>query len=1176
MLQTSLRNRKVSAQRAARTRRERALRFESLEHRQLLATITAITPGPDDFVTDMNAAGDRLVLLSSSDLTGGNPDHSQEVFLYNRTTNGYTQLSSTTSSLPSRPKMNAAGNLVVFGSTGNYVAENPEGNPEIFLYDDFDGSIVQITHTSAGVSHFPDISDDGSTIVFESNANHAGANNPDGNVELFHYDVASGMLKQLTNTTGGINTDAVVNANGTRVAYLTNTDPLNATPSPDNAEVFLLDVATLAITQLTNTPVGVNAGRPAINPAGTQVAFTAQADLTGGNADLSREVFVATVNGSVTYQQVTGAGTPAGDIVGNPTFAGSGGVVTYVIHQQDSEVEISLVDLPSNQKVSVSQPTFGAMGILDMVNADAQFRAAMWGFASNAGDTLTFTSPDANGTIAVRLATEVQPRMIVNSNGDAADNDPGDGVCSTGALVSGVLECTLRAAIQEANARPNVGSQPDRVEFDIFREGPHLIQLMSPLPAITDPIIIDGFTEPGAVPTTNAFPLPLNPTLQIDIDGRNLTATGLDVVAGDSTIRGLTLRNFTQQAMLLRDGGSNVLEGNYIGTNLAGNFAFGNGGVGIEIRNSSDNRIGGIQAAQRNLVSGSGGAGILINATDGVAERNIVQGNFIGASASGLASLGNQHGIVVASATQTLIGGPVAEAGNLISGNTHSGLTLNSLGAAALAATVQHNLIGVDRLGGDLGNQAIGILVNSSANRLEDNTVAFTKSTNGLGVGIGLGAGTGNALLRNRVFSNAELGIDLADGTVTPNDPGDSDVGPNNLQNFPVLSSVSMGSNPVINGTLNSRPNTAYRIELFRSDAADPSGHGEGQEYLGFINVATDNTGNAPIQFTSAVAIPGGSAITATATRLDATNSPIETSEFSAAIISNTNLAPTDIELKRTDLFRNIAGAWIGRVHVTDPNAGDSFTYSFSDNRFEIREGNLYLKPGAIIASSGESSVNLQITAFDSGGLPVSRTFVLDVVTPPAVWDCPHQWAPNPFDVDVDGFITPLDTALITNVLNATGVYQVSAAVPGTLPAPFLNVSCDAYIDGTDAVVHSNYINANGVGSASGEGEFVTNRSPLATNEDANRAATEQATAPAAAQGLLQLNFDNAAKGAAPTQKPASAAQAAIAWDQLGRGDLPLPVRLSPPEPARASTIAAEALQELDWWDWLWSSEEEA
>jgi tetratricopeptide (TPR) repeat protein len=137
-----------------------------------------------------------------------------------------------------------------------------------------------------------------------------------------------------------------------------------------------------------------------------------------------------------------------------------------------------------------------------------------------------------------------------------------------------------------------------------------------------------------------------------------------------------------------------------------------------------------------------------------------------------------------------------------------------------------------------------------------------------------------NAIFGNAIYSNAGLGIDLGDDGVTSNDALDADSGPNQRQNFPILTSaISGATSTTIEGTLNSTANTTFTLEFFSSSACDPSGHGEGEDFLGSNDVMTDGSGNTGFLVTLGTALPSGQFITATATDPDG-----NTSEFSACI----------------------------------------------------------------------------------------------------------------------------------------------------------------------------------------------------------------------------------------------------------------------------------------------------
>jgi titin len=146
-------------------------------------------------------------------------------------------------------------------------------------------------------------------------------------------------------------------------------------------------------------------------------------------------------------------------------------------------------------------------------------------------------------------------------------------------------------------------------------------------------------------------------------------------------------------------------------------------------------------------------------------------------------------------------------------------------------------------------------------------------------------------VLGNSIFGNGGLGIDLGRDAVTANDLGDTDTGPNNLQNAPSLTAARrLGGTLLVTGTLNSQSGTTYRVEFFASPTADPSGHGPGQVYLGYTTVTTDfSGGNASFAALVPFAGPAGWQVSATATAVTGTNTVTvlasgDTSEFSGDV----------------------------------------------------------------------------------------------------------------------------------------------------------------------------------------------------------------------------------------------------------------------------------------------------
>lgn len=190
---------------------------------------------------------------------------------------------------------------------------------------------------------------------------------------------------------------------------------------------------------------------------------------------------------------------------------------------------------------------------------------------------------------------------------------------------------------------------------------------------------------------------------------------------------------------------------------------------------------------------------------------------------------------------------------------------------------VQGNYIGTDKSGtGALGNTASGVMIQGTSNTVGSNTsgAANTIAFNGVN-GVGVSGSTGNRILRNSVFSNGSLGIDLNSDGITPNDGADDpDAGPNELQNFPLITRAkTSGSETTIRGRLSSSPGETFRVRFF----SNPPGGDEGKKYIGQKKVTTGSDGMVSFTFEPQKKIPVGRGVTATAT--DEVGS---TSEFSA------------------------------------------------------------------------------------------------------------------------------------------------------------------------------------------------------------------------------------------------------------------------------------------------------
>ena len=285
----------------------------------------------------------------------------------------------------------------------------------------------------------------------------------------------------------------------------------------------------------------------------------------------------------------------------------------------------------------------------------------------------------------------------------------------------------------------------------------------------------------------------------------------------------------------------------------------GEAAIGLEIVSSGSN-VGGL------IINGFTFDGIRIeNATD-----NVVDGNWIGLSGTGLEALANNgYGVLIqGGADQNSVGIPDGR-GNVISGNGFSGIGV--FGEGTVGNSIRFNRIGLNSdANAPIPNAASGVVVNDASDtEIRDNFISGNEAD---GVLIA-GAAAGTVVTGNRITSNGGLGIEISppEGP-NGNDAGDADEGPNGLQNSPALESATTdGSSVTVSGALDSIGDTTYRLEFYSSGSCDASGSGEGNLFVGTSDVQT-----GAFSFTYGVAVFPGSVITATATAPNG-----DTSEFS-------------------------------------------------------------------------------------------------------------------------------------------------------------------------------------------------------------------------------------------------------------------------------------------------------
>ncbi len=397
--------------------------------------------------------------------------------------------------------------------------------------------------------------------------------------------------------------------------------------------------------------------------------------------------------------------------------------------------------------------------------------------------------------------------------------DPGDGVCDA--------TCTLREAITAANATQIIDTINFAIQIPVI--GEILIQPTSPLPTITRPLIINGYSQGGT--SVNTSSTASNAVLRIRIDGAQVnssTASSLGVCADNTSLRGLSITGFS-------------------GVNQRA-LRFGQDVAGVTCASAP--------------IGGS------------------LRGSFVGLRANGSTAGGNS--LLSVNGASVTIGGTVVADRNVIAASATDGLLITGL--AASGSQVLNNLFGTDKSGTlDRGNNSSGVTINASAGSVQigsttaPNLVAFS----GLrGIGASSTSGSGNTWFANHIRDNA-FGIDIGNNGITPNDPDDADSGPNDLQNFPIISASSRATGGVnVSATLDIGGSTitpqTFTIAVYASSRCDTSGNGQGERFLGSTTVNLRNLPafeNFSFLLSTSDPLPPGTVITTTATHPNGSSS---------------------------------------------------------------------------------------------------------------------------------------------------------------------------------------------------------------------------------------------------------------------------------------------------------------
>lgn len=286
---------------------------------------------------------------------------------------------------------------------------------------------------------------------------------------------------------------------------------------------------------------------------------------------------------------------------------------------------------------------------------------------------------------------------------------------------------SLAEAINQANASPG----KDTITFNLPEGGSMTIAPTTQFPAITGPLFIDGYSQPGAARGPIA-----TRTIRINIDGVNLPIINdiFEVNSTDVEIAGLAIYRAPQFAhgISINNGASAFIWGNYIGTDSTGlTTTLGNqaSGVGCNVGNGTANSgiIIGVNSDgtgdpdEGNLISCNGDDGVTLwRTTNSVVAGNIIGFNKNGAGVGfGNGSNSGRNGILI---TVNSTGNIIGTDGNGIADNLEGNRIGNSFGRGVFLASIANNnviagnIIGLDASNSAAGNANSGIEISPGSN----------------------------------------------------------------------------------------------------------------------------------------------------------------------------------------------------------------------------------------------------------------------------------------------------------------------------------------------------------------------------------------------------------------------------------------------------------------------------
>ncbi|MBE9032255.1 DUF4347 domain-containing protein, partial [filamentous cyanobacterium LEGE 11480] len=956
------------------------------------------TSGNGD-ATDALISGDGNTIAFNSiasNLVDGDNNSVQDVFVWQRTANPALRIISrngaTLGNGASTVQDISATGRVVFSSTASNLAAD-DGNSigsDIFLWDPASPDIVTlVTRNANGTSDTAVISKDGNFIVFTSTASNLVAGDTNGVSDVFRYEVATGITTLISTPATGVgngpSSAPSISADGQVIAFVSDATNLTANGDANNGgDIFVWRATTGTVELASVSPGGTSASlpvggfgngsfRPVVSADGEFVVFSSNGlDLSPNdqNAGLL-DIFVRSLSGTPTTSLISAQTTgDSGDgNSDNPVISGDGRFISFTststnLDARDSNGAIQDVFVWDRQLNRVRLLS------LDSDNVGSGNQASQTPAIDRSGNFVAFDTNASN--------------LVVGDFNGAGD--------VVGTSIRPSVSLDLRDATAAEGGNPaDVGvyqiSRNDATDAVTVR----LSVSNTSTAALTDYNL--SSSEPG-VTITNPTPAIFEITIPAGLATVDLTVTPIDdaVAEADELLQLILEPDAAYTARNLSTGNITIAANDTAVTQLNDQ---GEGSLRQAILNA--NASPGADIITFNL-NGTGQDVRVINLTTAlpaITDPIVLDATF-------------QAGFA---------GSPIVEINGTNVGSASNGLTLNSDGSTVRGLRIrgfQGNGIAIAGSNNEIGN---------ANNALHGNLI----SDNG-GDGIAITSGSNNRLTANQIAANGGIGINLGSDTITPNDPGDTDSGANELQNFPVITIAEpTATGSTIQGTLNAQANTTYRVELFNSTAAATAAEAEGESFLGAVTVTTDAAGDGSFS----TDIDGITSGLVTATAIDPVGN---TSEFSSPLSIGSPIVTITPPVPASQAEGNTGDtAYTFRIALSQPSTQPTIiTYSTQDGTAIAGEDYTAVTNQTVTIAAGDTTADVVVNAIGDDVFEADETFAVNLVNVSANATLDPIANTAPVTIANDD-VQPLPEITITpvtpTVTEAAGAYSFNVSI---------------------------------------------------------------------------------------------------------------------------------------------------